>query len=126
MIKDPINSNSLPAVTVGPARGAASPGAERKPVAQGGEALPQAATEPADVIKLSEAVDQINNRMQSVRRDLEFSVDEDSKRTVIRVMDSETKEVIRQIPAETVLAMARMIQLEETDTIKGLLLEQEA
>ncbi|MGD8644782.1 MAG: flagellar protein FlaG [Chromatiales bacterium] len=57
---------------------------------------------------------------------MEFSVDEASKRTVIRVMDSQTKEVIRQIPAETVLAMARMIQLDEVDAIKGLLLEQEA
>jgi flagellar protein FlaG len=126
MIKDPINSNSLPATVIRSARGEVAPVSVRKPVAEGGQALPQEETQSTEVIKLSQAVERINNRVQSVRRDLEFSVDEASKRTVIRVMDSQTKEVIRQIPAETVLAMARMIQLDEVDAIKGLLLEQEA
>lgn len=126
MIKDPINSNTLPATAIRSSRGEVASFSVRKPVAEGGQALPQGEAQPANVIQISQAVEQINNRVQSVRRDLEFSVDEASKRTVIRVMDSETKEVIRQIPAETVLAMARMIQLDEADVIKGLLLEQEA
>lgn len=126
MIKDPTKANPLPTTAIRSPRGEVSPASIRKPVAEGGQALPQADTQPANVIQISQAVEQISNRVQSVRRDLEFSVDEVSKRTVIRVMDSETKEVIRQIPAETVLAMARMIQLEEIDAVKGLLLEQEA
>jgi flagellar protein FlaG len=101
-------------------------GPERKPVARGGEALPPQDAPKADVIEISRAVEEINDRMQAVRRDLEFTVDEVSKRTIIRVLDSETKEVIRDIPPETVLAMARMIRLQQDDSIKGLLLEQKA
>ena len=41
-----------------------------------------------------------------------FQVDEDTGRTVIRVIDPETKEVLRQIPPETMLRlMARMTQM---------------
>lgn len=126
MIKDPINSNPVPTVAPRP-RVAGTPAAtERKPVAQGGEALPPQDAPKADVVEISRAVQEINQRMQSVRRDLEFSVDEVSRRTIIRVLDSETKEVIRDIPPETVLAMARMIKLQQEDSIKGLLLEQKA
>jgi flagellar protein FlaG len=126
MIKDPINSNPVPTVAPRPRVAGTTAGPERKPIAQGGEALPPQDAPKADVIEIGRAVEEINNRMQAVRRDLEFTVDEVSKRTIIRVLDSETKEVIRDIPPETVLAMARMIRLQQDDSIKGLLLEQKA
>ena len=59
--------------------------------------------------KIGEAVRDINEHMQVIHRELEFSVDEDSGKTVIKVMDLETKQVIRQIPNEEALNVARML-----------------
>lgn len=73
-----------------------------------GEKLPPATSQPATPSEnLDNAVKQLNDYVQSVRRDLQFSIDKDSGRTVIKVVDSQTKEVIRQYPAEEVLKAAK-------------------
>jgi len=64
-------------------------------------------------------VSELNKYVQNVHRDLLFSVDQDSGNTVIKVIDSESKETIRQIPAEEVLQVAKSIK----DTIEGNLLK---
>ena len=76
-----------------------------------GKELPQQA-EKASVsnVELREAVGQINQFVQSVQRDLSFSMDETSGRSVIKVIDSESGEVVRQIPSEEVLAIATYIK----------------
>jgi flagellar protein FlaG len=51
-------------------------------------------------------VTQLNKHLQDVRSHLQFSIDETSKHIVIKVVDSETEEVIRQVPSEAVLALA--------------------
>lgn len=56
------------------------------------------------------AVKQLNAAVQTVRRELEFSVDEESGRTIVKVTDSETGDVIRQMPAEEALEVARHIK----------------
>lgn len=56
---------------------------------------------------LDKAIKQLNDYVQSVNRDLLFTVDKDSGRTVIKVVDSSTKEVIRQFPSEEVLQVAK-------------------
>ena len=72
-----------------------------------GKALPQ---EHREAREIDDAVQDINEYIQAVHRELQFSVDEDSGRTVIKVMDLETKEVIRQIPNEEALKFARMLE----------------
>lgn len=57
--------------------------------------------------ELDDAVLAINNYVQNIQRDLQFSVDEDSGRNVVKVIDAKSKEVIRQIPSEEILALAR-------------------
>lgn len=42
-------------------------------------------------------------------RELEFRVDEDTGRTIITVRNKETGEVVRQIPSEEVIALARLL-----------------
>jgi len=59
---------------------------------------------------VEKAIEDINDHLQSIGRDLSFSVDNDSGRTIIKVMDSETDEVIRQIPSEEVLNLAQYLQ----------------
>ncbi len=55
--------------------------------------------------ELSELAEELSELAQVVRRELDFSVDEDSGRTVIRVVDSETGKLVRQIPPEEVLTL---------------------
>jgi flagellar protein FlaG len=62
-----------------------------------------------DVKQIDDAVNDINNHFQASHRELQFAVDEDSGRTVIKVMDMDTQEMIRQIPSEEVLKFARML-----------------
>lgn len=59
--------------------------------------------------QLDQAVSQINDYVQNVQRSLQFSIDEPSGRNVVTVIDKETEEVIRQIPIEEVLTIARNI-----------------
>lgn len=75
------------------------------------------------------AVEKLNTQILSLQRDLSFSVDEDSGRTVVRVIDSETGDVVRQIPTEQVLKLARQIDVilsEVGDQLSGILLEEQA
>jgi len=65
---------------------------------------------------LQEAVEQINDRMRQMSRNLAFSVDDKANRTVITVTNSTTGEVVRQIPNEIVLEVSRSIE-----DFKGLL-----
>ena len=72
-----------------------------------GKALPRsAASQPVDDADLRDAVSQINQFVQSVQRDLSFSIDEGSGRSVIKVIDRESGELVRQIPSQEVLALA--------------------
>ncbi|MDC8759298.1 flagellar protein FlaG [Janthinobacterium fluminis] len=76
---------------------------------------------PADLKKVNEAVRDINKAMQALSRDIEFSVDTDSKRTVVKVIDQHTKEVIRQMPTEEALEIGKALE-----KVQGLLIRQSA
>ena len=52
---------------------------------------------------------------------LQFSLDESSGQTIARVVDSETGELIRQIPSKELLEIAQAI-----DKMQGMLLKQKA
>ena len=67
---------------------------------------------------IQDRVVELNSYMQNLNRSLKFSVDDQSGETVIRVIDSETDELIRQIPAEELLVVRS--SLEE---YRGMLLE---
>jgi flagellar protein FlaG len=70
---------------------------------------------------LKEAIKSIQEYIQPFNSDLEFSVNDDTRQVVVKVVDSATKEVIRQIPSEEMLAIAKAL-----DSIKGLFLKQQA
>jgi flagellar protein FlaG len=80
-----------------------------KGTSSGGENLPvpQAAVAAQDV---EGALRKLNQTMAAEQRSLSFRIDEGSGRTVITVVDAVTKEVIRQIPAEEVLAVSRALE----------------
>ena len=60
--------------------------------------------------QLQKAVVAISEYVQSINRDLQFSVDEETERTVIKVIDSASGELIRQIPDEVFLELARKLK----------------
>lgn len=70
---------------------------------------------------VTEAVDAINAQLQRVSRNLKFSVDHDSGRVVVKVVDGETDAVIRQMPSEEALAISQAL-----DKLQGLIIEQKA
>jgi flagellar protein FlaG len=59
---------------------------------------------------LDEVVSDLNKLVRDLHRELRFSVDQDSGDTVIKVIDRETKEVVRQIPSEELVALRKRLQ----------------
>ncbi len=59
--------------------------------------------------EMEDTARELNERMNVIQRELHFSVDKDSGQTVIKVMDLATQQVIRQIPNEEALVVARRI-----------------
>ena len=68
--------------------------------------------------KLDQTVEELSSLAQGLNRELNFSIDDKSGRTIIKVIDSVTDEVIRQIPSEEVIELAQMI-----DQHAGLLMD---
>ncbi len=69
----------------------------------------------ADALK--EAVTQINSYVQNLQRNLQFTVDEETGKDIVTVTDSESNEVIRQIPSEEALALARRLAESEEASV---------
>lgn len=67
---------------------------------------------------LEEATEQLNQQMRRNSRDLNFSLDEVSKKLVVTVKNLEG-EVIRQIPSEVALRVAHKV-----DNMKGLMQDE--
>ncbi|HZX28835.1 MAG TPA: flagellar protein FlaG [Telluria sp.] len=120
-----IQAISAPAAR-GPERTAAdavaAPPAARAPAAAVDTAIAVEKTAKAPPQEqLDQAVANINKTLQDLSQDLEFSVDKDSNRTIVKVVDQKTKEVIRQIPSPEALEIAKAL-----DTVRGLLIKQTA
>jgi flagellar protein FlaG len=69
--------------------------------------------------RLQEAVDRLNEQMKSTGRDLAFGIDEQIDRSVITVKSSTSGELVRQIPGDDVLRVARSIE-----ELKGVLYDE--
>lgn len=101
-------------------RPASSKGAEVTQVRVSGENLPPTAEKETEVKNevsqgkptqsLEAAVASINEFVQLVQRDLHFSVDEELEKTIIKVVDSHSGELIRQIPEDVFLELARKLK----------------
>lgn len=99
---------------------AARPAAPRTTMENDTVAPQQASKEPSRE-QLNKAVSELNQSSQIKTQGIEFSIDEDSQRTVVKVIDQETKEVLRQIPTREALELAKTF-----DSAKGSLISQSA
>ncbi len=68
-----------------------------------------------------EALQSINKTLQSMSSRLQFSLDEESNRTIVKVVDQETDQVIRQIPTEEAIEISKAL-----DKLQGLLIHAQA
>ncbi|NYR11857.1 flagellar protein FlaG [Pseudoalteromonas sp. MIP2626] len=75
--------------------------------------------QPLEREQLEKVAQQLQDFMGEMNRSLQFQVDEDSGRDVIKVLDKSTGDVIKQYPSEEVLSLVS--KLSET---AGLLIDQ--
>lgn len=95
--------------------------ADQQILAEDGSAISQ---EPATQQEVAEAMENLKQAVAGVSdmaRNLQFSIDEDTGRTVVKIVDPETQEVIRQIPSEQLLSIAKSLA-----SSTGLLVKQQA
>lgn len=71
--------------------------------------------------QLNAAVKAANDFVSMINDSVQFSIDDATGKTIIKVIDKSTEEVLRQIPSEEMLAIAKAL-----DDIKGLLVRQKA
>jgi uncharacterized FlaG/YvyC family protein len=75
---------------------------------------------------LSELAEQLTRNMQSMSRELKFTVNRDVDRTVVQVTNPATGETIRQIPSEEFIALAEALRTASEDSLRGYLYDSEA
>jgi flagellar protein FlaG len=100
-------------------------------VAEVGKALPQEApkAEVSQSQQIEETVSDLNKFVQSIQRGIQFSVHEETGRSIITVTDRETGEEIRKFPSEEALAIADFIaetKAQLNDVSKGIVFNQSA
>ncbi len=71
--------------------------------------------------EVNRAVSELNKAVQSFSQNLEFSVDTDAREVIVKVVDQQTKQVLRQIPSIEAVEIAKSL-----DKFQGLLIKQEA
>lgn len=81
----------------------------------------QQAKESVNADSLKQATEKINQTIRMMNSNLQFTVDQDTGMDVVKVVDIESKEVIRQFPSEEVLAIAKAL-----DQLQGLLVREKA
>jgi flagellar protein FlaG len=101
---------------------AAAPRPVRSAPAAAAPAPAPAAPSPLEVkVEVARAVEAVSRMLAPLARGLEFSVDAETGDTVVRVVDSESGEVVRQIPSPEMIAIARALT-----RVQGLLLDAKA
>lgn len=81
----------------------------------------KAPAKPVALEQVQQAMEEVRNAIAPVAQDLLFSIDEDTGKTIVKVVDASTDEVIRQIPSEEIISIAKAL-----DKLQGLLVEQKA
>lgn len=120
----PVGSSATTRLEDRPAQAASTVGAAGKTVSDPASAQ---ATPSRD--EVSAAVKKMNDAMLGSSQSLQFSIDEESKDVVVKVVDQNTKEVVRQIPSKEALQIAASIdkmQQSQQQSQQGLLIDQTA
>jgi flagellar protein FlaG len=96
-------------------------GAARTSAPAASAAPPAVAAKRPQEAELSNAVADLNKVAQAASQGVRFSVDEDTGRTVVKVVDTQTDKVLRQIPTVEALKLWRSIE-----QMQGVMLRDKA
>ena len=88
---------------------------DRKPltarfVSSNSDERPETLRDVSKTVDVKEAVEKINEFVRSHKKYVSFSIDEATNSTVIKVYKTETGELLKQIPAEEILALAAKLR----------------
>ena len=116
---------ALPPATGPAAALAAAPpaadGTAPSPAAQAPAATPAPAPQPLSSDIARQVANQINDFLKTTSSSVEFSVAGDSKKVIVRIVDTQTNQLIRQIPSEQMIEISQAL-----DQLSGVLLNQKA
>jgi flagellar protein FlaG len=111
--------------------------AQSQPATPAGKALPSEGKEmPSVAIRaapplpefepkdLDKAIAELQDFVDSLGRSLSFRRDESIEKSVITVRDTQTNQVVRQIPSEEVVAISRQIREEMMEMRAGFLMDK--
>jgi flagellar protein FlaG len=81
----------------------------------------QVQAKPPEKQEVEKAVAQLAEFVSSKQSQISFSIDESSGSQIVKILDNESKQVIRQFPSEEAVAIARAL-----DKLQGLLIKDKA
>ena len=96
--------------------------AETQPIRPGSRPAAEALVSP------ELAAEQLNSHLQQTNSKLQFQVDKDTGRTIYKVVNPSSGQVLLQVPSEEVLAMARNLRamaMEKETGASGVLMDKE-
>jgi len=85
------------------------------------ESRPQEVGDESTKLSVEEAVKRISEFVAPTQSEISFSIDEISGVQVVKIMDSQSNEVIRQFPSKEAIEIARAL-----DKLQGLLIRDKA
>lgn len=89
------------------------------------DVTPQQRVNPREAAAAPESVEGATKKLQdfvsNLRGDIQFSVDDESGKTIVKVIDRSTKDVLMQLPSKEALEIAKAL-----DKFQGLLVKQQA
>ena len=106
----PLSAGSPKAVAGNGARPSVDGAGKTAAYAAAAPAAPADTDKPPQRAELSNAVADLNKVAQAASQGIRFSVDEDTGRTVVKVVDTQTDKVLRQIPTVEALKLWRSIE----------------
>lgn len=108
--------------TAAPAHASSTAPAAGRPPVQSTGAIPARIPSAQE---LQNAMKEVEKAVAPMAQELQFSIDKDTNKTVVKIMDTATNKVVRQIPSEEVMELAKSIG-EMQDRMQGLLVQQKA
>ena len=75
-------------------------------------------------VDVDKAISDLQEFVDSLGRSLSFRRDDSIDRSIITVRDTQTNQVVRQIPSEEIVAISRQIKQDMADMRAGLLMDE--
>jgi len=108
-------------IDLAPTAPAETPRASATPVPADQQARADAAATVVNAAAVRDAVKTANEAVRQVATNLRFETDDSTGAMVVRVIDSETQKVLRQMPSEEMLSLAKAM-----DRMRGLMIHLKA